>query len=82
MCFEPSQAVFWSLSCYKKLKLTIKPFTLHSLLIQIQKISLQSSGMRRKQNFGGKSFSESFRILGLDERKGTVLLKSKLTLEA
>ena len=46
--------VFWSLSCYKELKLTTNPFTgrtLHSLLIQMQNISLRSSGMRRKQNF-------------------------------
>ena len=26
-CFEASQAVFWSLSCYKELKHTIKPCT-------------------------------------------------------
>ena len=54
MRFEPSRAVFWSLSCYKKPKLTIKPFTgctLHGLLIQMQNISLQILGMRRKQNF-------------------------------
>ena len=47
-------AVFWSMSCYKELKLTIKPFTghtLHSLLIQMQNISLWSSGTHRKQNF-------------------------------
>ena len=46
--------VFWSLSCYKELKLTTNPFTsrtLHDLLIQMQNISLRSSGMRRKQNF-------------------------------
>ena len=46
--------VFWSLSCYKELKLTTNPFTgrtLHGLLIQMQNISLRSSGMRRKQNF-------------------------------
>ena len=45
------RAVFWSLSCYKELKLTTKPFTghtLHGLLIQMQNIS---SGMCRKQNF-------------------------------
>ena len=54
MCFEASQAVFWSLSCYKELKLITKPFTgrtLRGLLIQMQNISLRSSGMRRKQNF-------------------------------
>ena len=54
MCFEASQVVFWSLSCYKELKLTTNPFTghtLHGLLIQMQNISLQSLGMRRKQNF-------------------------------
>ena len=52
--FEASRAVFWSLSRYKELKLTIKPFTgrsLRGLLIQMQNISLRSSGMRRKQNF-------------------------------
>ena len=46
--------VFWSLSCYKELKLTTNPFTgrtLHALLIQMKNISLRSSGMRRKQNF-------------------------------
>ena len=46
--------VFWSLSCYKELKLTTNPFTsrtLHGLLIQMQNISLRSSGMPRKQNF-------------------------------
>ena len=39
--FEASQAVFWSLSCYKKPKLTIKPFTGHTLcglLIKMQNI--------------------------------------------
>ena len=56
MRFEASRAVFWSLSCYKELKLTIKPFTgctLCDLLIQMQNItcSLRSSDMRRKQNF-------------------------------
>ena len=44
--FEASQAVFWSLSCYKELKLrTIKTFTGHTLcglLIQMQNIRLQS----------------------------------------
>jgi len=38
---------------YKELKLTIKPFTdstLHSLLIHMQNISLQCSGMDRKQS--------------------------------
>ena len=46
--------VFWSLSCYKELKLTTNRFTcrtLGGLLIQMQNISLRSSGMRRKQNF-------------------------------
>ena len=53
-CFEASQVVFWSLWCYKELKLTIKPFTGRKrwgLLIQMQDISLQSSGMRKKKNF-------------------------------
>ena len=52
--FEASQVVFWSLWCYKELKLTIKPFTGHKrqgLLIQMQNISLQSSGMCKKKNF-------------------------------
>ena len=52
--FEASQVVFWSLSCYKELKLTTNRFTsrtLGGLLIQMQNISLRSSGMRRKQNF-------------------------------
>ena len=46
--------VFWSLSCYKELKLTTNRFTgrtLRGLLMQMQNISLRSSGMRRKQNF-------------------------------
>ena len=46
--------VFWSLSCYKELKLTTNRSTgrtLGGLLIQMQNTSLQSSGMRRKQNF-------------------------------
>ena len=54
MCYEAGQAVFGSLSCYKELKLTIKPFTGHTvqgLLIQMQNIILQSSGKCRKQNF-------------------------------
>ena len=49
-----SRVVFWSLSCYNELKLTTNRFTgrtLHGLLIQMQNISLRSSGMRRKQNF-------------------------------
>ena len=52
--FEASRVVFWSLSCYKELKLTTIRFTgrtLGCLLIQMQNISLRSSGMRRKQNF-------------------------------
>ena len=43
--------VFWSLSCYKELKLTTNRFsgrTLGGLLIQMQNISLRSSGIRRK----------------------------------
>ena len=46
--------VFWSLSCYKEIKLTTNRFigrTLDGLLIQMQNISLRSSSMRRKQNF-------------------------------
>ena len=52
--FEASRVVFWSLSCYKELKLTTNRFagrTLRGLLIQMQNISLESSGTRRKQNF-------------------------------
>ena len=52
--FEASRVVFWSLSYYKELKPTTNRFTgrtLRGLLIQIQNISLRSSGMRRKQNF-------------------------------
>ena len=55
MHFEVSQVVFWSLSCYKEIKLTTKSFTgptLCGLPIQMQNISLQSSGVCRKQNFG------------------------------
>ena len=54
MRFEASRVIFWSLSCYKELKLTINRFTgrtLRGLLIQMQNISLRSSGMRRKENF-------------------------------
>ena len=53
MCFEASQAVFWSPSCYRELKLTTKSFTgcmLCGLLTQMQNISLQSLVMHRKQN--------------------------------
>ena len=42
------------MSRYKELKLTTNRFkghTLRGLLIQMQNISLRSSGMRRKQNF-------------------------------
>ena len=52
--FEASRVVLWSLSSYKELKLTTNRFTgrtLGGLLIQMQNISLRSSGMRRKQNF-------------------------------
>ena len=44
----------WSLSCYKEIKLTTNRFTgctLRGLLIQMQNISLRSSGICRKQNF-------------------------------
>ena len=54
MRFEGTRVVFWPLSCYKELKLTTNRFTgrtLHGLLIQMQNISLRSSGTRRKQNF-------------------------------
>ena len=46
--------VFWSLLCYKEVLLTTNPFTgrtLDGLLLQMQNISLRSSGMGRKQNF-------------------------------
>ena len=52
--FEASRVVFCSLSYYKEIKLTTNRFTgrtLCGLLIQMQNISLESSGMRRKQNF-------------------------------
>ena len=55
--------VFWSLSCSKELKLTTKRFTgrsLGGLLIQMQNISLRSSGMRRKQNFDILTFTFRF----------------------
>ena len=54
MRFEASQVVFWSLSCYKELKLTTNRFTggtLRGLVIQVQNISLRSSGMYSKENF-------------------------------
>ena len=55
-CFKckASRAIFWPLPTYKELKLTTKPFTgctLGGLLIPMQNISFQSSGMCRKQNF-------------------------------
>ena len=49
--FESSQTVFCSLLCFKMLKLTLKPFTGHTLrglLIQMQNISLQSSACAEK----------------------------------
>ena len=66
--FEASRVVFWSLSCYKELKLTTNRFTgrtLHGLLIQMQNISLRSSGMRRKQNFDsfGLKVTQQSRLL-------------------
>ena len=54
MGFEASRVVFWSLLCYKELKLTTNWFTdctPRGLLIQMQNISLRSLGMCRKQNF-------------------------------
>ena len=53
MCFEASQAVLWSLSCYKELKkshLQIIHFTT-SWSRRKTIISLWSSGMHRKQKF-------------------------------
>ena len=56
MRFEASRVVFWSLSCYKELKLTTNRFTGRTLGgLLMQNISLRSSGMRRKQNFEFKS---------------------------
>ena len=58
-----SRAVLWSLSCYKELNLTTKPFTgrtLCGLPIHMQNIGLQSSGMRRKQNYLLPSFFAFF----------------------
>ena len=52
--FEASRAVLWSLSCYKELKLTTKLITgctIRGLLIQMQDVSVWSSGMGGKQNF-------------------------------
>ena len=48
MRFEASRVVFWSLPCYRELKLTPDRFTgrsLRGLLIQMQNISLRSSRM-------------------------------------
>ena len=78
--FEASRGVFWSLSCYKELKLTIKPYTGRTLrdpLIQVQNINLRSSFFTFFSFAGhlvgfilvGKVFRKAFRILGLDERK-------------
>ena len=58
-----SQAVFWSLSCYKELKLTIKPFiacTLRGLLIQMQN-ELAKFRHAQKTNFWD-SFGINFRV--------------------
>ena len=47
------EQVFWTLSHYKELKITMKQFTGHTLgnlLIQKQNISFWISGMCRKQN--------------------------------
>ena len=83
--FEACQVVFWSLSCYKELKLTTKPFTgrtLRGLLIQMQNISLWSFFALLASFFFlllgilvgfilvGNVFRKAFRIFGLDERKG------------
>ena len=66
MRFEASQVVFWSLSCYKELKLTTNRFTgrtLRGLLIQMQNISLRTSGMRKKQNFKVFGFKSDTAVL-------------------
>ena len=68
MHFEASRVIFWSLSCYKEVKLTTKPFTghtLYGLLIQMQNISLCSLGMHRKQNFAILLFAFSFPLFSL-----------------
>ena len=56
--------VFWSLPCYKELKLTTNRFTgrtLRGLLIQMQNISLRSSGMRGfKSDTAGLTFTFRF----------------------
>ena len=44
MCFEASQAVFWSLLCYKELKLITKAFAGRTL-------PTRSLGMHKKQKF-------------------------------
>ena len=51
MGFEAIQAIAWSLSGYKELKLTTKLFIGCRLLIQTQNMSFRSSGMRRTHNF-------------------------------
>ena len=65
--FKASRVVFWSLPCYKELKLTTNRFTGHTLrglLIQMQNISLRSSGMRRKENFEiGFGFKSDIAVL-------------------
>ena len=58
--------VFWSLSCYKELKLATNRFagrTLRGLLFQVQNISLRSSGMRRKQNLEIFEFKSDTAVL-------------------
>ena len=66
--------VFWSLSCYKELKLTTNWFTgrtLHGLLIQMQNIIFFSlAGHLVGFILVGRVFRKTFRNLGLGERKG------------
>ena len=66
--FEASWVVFWLPLCYKELKLTTKPFTgraLHSLLIQMQTVSLRSSCAESKilRSFLGLKVTQQFWLL-------------------
>ena len=66
-CFEASKEVFGSLSSYyKELKLTTKLFagrTLCGLLIQMQNISLRSSGTHKQAKFRVFGFKSDTAIL-------------------
>ena len=89
MCFETSRVVFWSLLCYKELKLyTLR--TLHGLpkvwayaeskifaffpplfFCFSWLILFSLAGHLVSFFLVGKGFRKAFRILGLDERKGS-----------